>query len=193
MLTSSERVKNWRHETKQRIVEALGGKCRKCGYNQYNGSLALHHIDPSKKEFSLGHTMSCPISWKKIWAEIIKCVLLCHNCHSEHHAGLFVIDSSMVFIDPSFEHFKDKLKVPCPVCGKLKNTYNITCSLSCAGRRSRRVDWDTIDIIDMVDIQKLTKRHIGTLLGVSDSAVHKRYKKIKKVLGGRLTGKALDC
>ena len=36
-------------ENKNKIVEFLGGKCIHCGYNEFNCSLDLHHLDPSKK------------------------------------------------------------------------------------------------------------------------------------------------
>ena len=50
MLTNAEKVKRWRSNTKQKIVEAMGGKCQICGYNRCLAGLALHHKDPKQKD-----------------------------------------------------------------------------------------------------------------------------------------------
>lgn len=68
------------------IYSIVGDKCSVCGYNKCDHALELHHVDPSKKEFSLSKSRS--YSKQKILAEIDKCVLLCANCHREVHAGI---------------------------------------------------------------------------------------------------------
>jgi len=60
--------------------------CQICGYNRYPGALELHHIN-GKKGFGIsdkGYTRS----WKKVKAELDKCVLVCANCHREIEAGV---------------------------------------------------------------------------------------------------------
>ena len=52
--------------------------------------LEFHHLEPSEKDFSLGHKGYC-IAWEKVKLELDKCVLLCSNCHREVHAGLIEI------------------------------------------------------------------------------------------------------
>jgi len=81
-------VIEWRVRVKQKLVEYKGGKCVKCGYNKYIGNLTFHHLDPSKKEFQISGQS---IAFEKLKIEANKCILLCHNCHGEVHAGLLTI------------------------------------------------------------------------------------------------------
>ena len=62
--------------------EMLGGKCSKCGYNKCNAALEFHHVDKSTKEFEIA---GAKYGWKRMKPEIEKCILLCANCHREHH------------------------------------------------------------------------------------------------------------
>ena len=62
--------------------EMLGGKCSKCGYNKCNAALEFHHVDESNKEFEVA---GARYGWKRMKPEIEKCILLCANCHREHH------------------------------------------------------------------------------------------------------------
>lgn len=61
--------------------EILGGKCSKCGYNKCDAALEFHHVIGSK-EFQIA---GAKYGWKRMKAEIEKCILLCANCHREHH------------------------------------------------------------------------------------------------------------
>ncbi len=68
-------------------VAYKGGKCERCGYDRCMEALEFHHINPSQKDFSIsnkGYTRS----WKRVQAEIEKCVMICANCHREVHAEL---------------------------------------------------------------------------------------------------------
>ena len=81
----SKAVVSWRIRAKEKLVEYKGGKCSVCGYKKYIGNLTFHHLDPNEKEFTIsGKTIGID-SLKK---EVDKCVLLCHICHGEVHAGL---------------------------------------------------------------------------------------------------------
>lgn len=71
---------------KQQSIEYKGGKCIVCNYNKCSQSLVFHHIDPNEKDFGIASNKTR--SWEKIKKELDKCVLLCHNCHNEVHAGL---------------------------------------------------------------------------------------------------------
>lgn len=70
------------------IREQRGGKCQRCGYNNYKGALEFHHIDPSQKDFTVGDR---DFKLKDCVEETKKCVLICANCHREVHAGLWNI------------------------------------------------------------------------------------------------------
>ena len=68
------------------ICQTLGGKCIACGYDRYEVSLAVHHLDPTKKSPKAQFIRTWPKA--RILRELRGCVLLCHNCHSAVHAGL---------------------------------------------------------------------------------------------------------
>jgi hypothetical protein len=55
--------------------------CKTTGYWR----LAFHHLDPSEKEISISTALSKGWSKKRMDAEIDKCIVLCHNCHSDIH------------------------------------------------------------------------------------------------------------
>ena len=38
-----------------------------------------------QKDFSLSSTRANPKNWDSIVKELKKCILLCSNCHKEHH------------------------------------------------------------------------------------------------------------
>ena len=73
-----------RRRLKEMSVEHMGGKCSICNYNKCINALEFHHLNPDKKDFSIGnngHTRS----WEKIEKELEKCILVCSNCHREIH------------------------------------------------------------------------------------------------------------
>ncbi len=73
----------YRRKLKEKAVKLFGGKCTKCGYDKCIAALDFHHVDKTNKEFNIfekGKT-----AWKKIIEELKKCILLCSNCHREHH------------------------------------------------------------------------------------------------------------
>ena len=79
-----------RRRIKQKAIELKGGKCIVCGYDRHHGSLSFHHLDPTKKDFGLS-VRGIFRSWERVKKELEKCVLVCHNCHGEIHAGITTI------------------------------------------------------------------------------------------------------
>lgn len=74
----------YRHKLlKQQCIDYLGGKCKDCGYNKYNGALHFHHLDPKIKDFTI--SAKHHKQFKNLILELDKCVLLCANCHAERH------------------------------------------------------------------------------------------------------------
>jgi len=106
MSRSSEAVKRWRANTKDRMVKSMGGKCQCCGYNICNNSLAFHHIDPTKKDLVFANTRANPQSWGTIVEELKKCILVCLNCHSEIHAGIRNVPDKYFEFDESYSEYK---------------------------------------------------------------------------------------
>jgi hypothetical protein len=74
---------NRRRSDKTAAIEYLGGKCVDCGEDRNIPALYdFHHLDPSKKDFSIGKSALVFESLKK---ELDKCILLCSNCHRIRH------------------------------------------------------------------------------------------------------------
>ena len=74
---------------KKMAVELLGGKCNRCNYKNENLSVYdFHHKDPSMKEHQIGRHLLKKKYWKNIEPEILKCELLCANCHRLEHNGV---------------------------------------------------------------------------------------------------------
>ena len=58
-------------------------KCSKCGF-AHHAALDFHHEDPTEKEYNVNRLISNG-QFKKAYAEIEKCIVLCANCHRIHH------------------------------------------------------------------------------------------------------------
>jgi transcription elongation factor Elf1 len=76
-------------ERKQKIRENFDKykstlKCEECGEN-HPACLDFHHIDPSKKDFSISQIKQYAWGDEKIEKEIKKCIVLCANCHRKYH------------------------------------------------------------------------------------------------------------
>ena len=69
---------------KEEAVEYLGGKCKRCNFNELESALIFHHLDPFDKQYEISTYMSRGVRWLK--PELDKCVLLCKNCHEVVHA-----------------------------------------------------------------------------------------------------------
>lgn len=112
---------------KLELIEMLGGKCSKCGYDKNYSALDLHHLNPDEKEFPLNSRVLSNTNIEKILAEAKKCVLLCANCHREEHYPQFDKNNSLTLIN-CFEsenisiYQKKREKIYCGFCGKeIKN------------------------------------------------------------------------
>lgn len=82
-------VRNWRHRTKQKLIDYKGGKCQVCAYDRCIQALEFHHLDLSEKDFTISGSKVHNI--EKMKAELDKCVLLCANCHREVHQGFIEV------------------------------------------------------------------------------------------------------
>lgn len=68
---------------KQRIVDFLGGKCSICGLVDIPAVYDTHHINPQEKDTLISSLSLC--SWESIQEELVKCILVCSNCHRKLH------------------------------------------------------------------------------------------------------------
>jgi hypothetical protein len=80
-----DRCNRRRRRNKEKAIKLLGGKCKICGYNKFNGALEFHHTDRTKKDPSLYSIVD--LKWDKLVRELQKVILVCANCHREIHNG----------------------------------------------------------------------------------------------------------
>lgn len=66
--------------------------CTFCGESDYV-ALDFHHLDPDQKEFNIARMRG--YSFRRMQAEVAKCVCLCANCHRKLHAGRFVLPAGV--------------------------------------------------------------------------------------------------
>ena len=162
------------------MIDAMGGKCQCCGYDKCNNALAFHHIDPTQKDLSFGGIRANPTAWPNIVNELRKSILVCHNCHSEIHAGIRKLPTVFAKFDEAYLDYRNIGKYDsCPQCGEEKKISNRYCSLECAGKSRHRVDWDSIDLLALMKIHTISE--LKVMLNVSDHAIYKRRNKLLKL------------
>ena len=61
--------------------------CQVCGYKKQVKALVLHHKDPSLKTAEPCQFWVNGWSFPRIDKELENCMVLCRNCHGEHHVG----------------------------------------------------------------------------------------------------------
>jgi hypothetical protein len=76
-----------RRKLREMALSVMGGKCTLCDYNNCGAALDFHHRNPDEKEFGISAD-GLTRAWKRVEAELKKCILLCANCHREVHAGV---------------------------------------------------------------------------------------------------------
>lgn len=82
-----------RKDRKKQVVDILGGKCSICGYDKCISNLVFHHM--RDKDFPMDERRF-QYSWIKLLPELLKCVLLCHNCHGEVHANQIPLERLVI-------------------------------------------------------------------------------------------------
>gem|GEM_PF-691213 len=84
---NSCQVKVHRISKKIKAINLLGGKCIDCGWKPKTvyevAAMEFHHPNPNK-DFEVSRNLNK--KWDSIVSEILKCVLLCSNCHRIHHS-----------------------------------------------------------------------------------------------------------
>jgi len=94
---------------KYKLIQELGGKCEKCGYDEIENTAVFdfHHKNPLEKAFTINKAIEHGKSWEDIRAEAAKCSLLCANCHRLEHFSKPDID-----IDEYFEKVRNRKQRP---------------------------------------------------------------------------------
>lgn len=102
---------------KIKAINLLGGKCEMCGEDDIH-KLCFHHKNPSEKEFEISDIKN--FRWSIIKNEILKCQLLCNNCHFEIHNPQNNNTTKREINKNHFLKFKNIFE--CEECGYDKNT-----------------------------------------------------------------------
>jgi hypothetical protein len=82
-----QRIRKGRSRNKKFVVDYMGGRCIRCGYNRCYQALELHHKDGEIKEYTLS-SFSYNLNNEEVVKELKKCILLCANCHREVEYGV---------------------------------------------------------------------------------------------------------
>lgn len=79
---------------RQKRVDRWGSFIERCKFDgctlcdaHHHPSLDFHHVDPSQKSFKVGDYRVMALS-VDVPGEVVKCMVLCANCHRLHHKGL---------------------------------------------------------------------------------------------------------
>jgi hypothetical protein len=71
----------------------MGGACGGCSGVVPDSLFEFHHWEAGEKKFGISRDgLSRP--WEAIAEELLKCVMLCANCHREVHAGVRLLERS---------------------------------------------------------------------------------------------------
>lgn len=103
----------WIKDRRDKGLAILGGICAECGSSD---NLEFDHIDPKKKTANMARLWSC--SWTAIEAELVKCQLLCTECHLAKTVEQFTTKAHGT---PSM--YKNH-KCRCAICRAWKSTDN---------------------------------------------------------------------
>jgi hypothetical protein len=57
--------------------------CKDCGYNDFAGALQFDHIPEYGKKTTAIPRLIAGSRWTNIFAEIMKCEVVCANCHAK--------------------------------------------------------------------------------------------------------------
>lgn len=72
-----ESVKRRVKRGRERVFNKLGRRCMRCGYDEFEECLEIHHIDSGRKERD---------DWmRKDFDDWENLMVLCCNCHNAHH------------------------------------------------------------------------------------------------------------
>lgn len=172
-----------RRQLKKYIVDYMGGKCHRCGWNEHQSGLVPHHVDPNKKSFGLS-TGGKTVKWKALEEECKKCILLCNNCHNVVHAlnmdfyfNPENIPDYGTFDDPT-AHGRPKINKNCLDCGTPVSPMAYRCR-SCTGRanalKGHKIDWPPVEEL-IKRIKNSSYLNVAKELGVSDNGLRKHIK-----------------
>ena len=181
-MSSYQNLKEWRKNTKQKLIEGFGGKCQICDYNKSNSALEFHHINPAEKDFSISNFIGNGVKpWNDFVNEVAKCILLCANCHREVHEGLTLIPENYQRFDESLivSHKKKPEDTPCIHCGNLKDYKQKFCSHTCSTTFNSKLKLNKEDLEKLLIEYKGNLSQISKVLNISDNGFKKKCLKVQ--------------
>lgn len=178
-MSEISKVQVWRNRIKECLIQALGGKCCRCGYNRCKRALHCHHL--GDKINSVSSMLKNPKKIPEIVAEAKKCILLCSNCHSELHDDIWSINSIILpKFDDSINFYVLAPKTPkfaCKICNKPSFNKKY-CSRKCMGKNFAKSSPNNVKntrwpkpevIIDLLETESYV--NVGKKYNVTDNAV----------------------
>ena len=99
-----------RQARRKLALQAFGSQCGMCTYSCCPKILEFHHIDPRTKDKTVSTKIRGGISWKRVVAELRKCVLLCPTCHAEIHAKFSKLPANIQRFDESYATYAAKTR-----------------------------------------------------------------------------------
>jgi len=191
LATYSHRSQRSARLKKLKAIEIFGGACLLCDEARI-GALQFHHIEPCKKT----HSMSVSEGFNKpaeiVWQELLKCVLLCANCHAEVEAGLHP-DATSIWLktQPVFnisskdwhlrlggvysKKYEPRENPQCSDCKKVITQGAIRC-VKCAHLLSRKIQKRPAAAQLQIDVSELGYLGTGRKYGVSDNTIRQWLK-----------------
>lgn len=82
-LAKTNRFAKYQRRRKVKAVAMFDGACSDCGLRDDPCIYDFHHPDFSKKNFSFRDNHG----WENAEKELLKCIMLCVNCHKRRHAN----------------------------------------------------------------------------------------------------------
>jgi len=81
----NQQTRNNKKEKKKRLDELKAERgCYMCDEKDHR-CLDFHHRDPEQKTAHISDLINRTISWEAIMAEVLKCDVMCSNCHRKLH------------------------------------------------------------------------------------------------------------
>lgn len=180
-------VQKWRKSIKSRMVSCMGKCCQICGYDKCNSALEFHHIDPKEKDFTFGKVISTPKNAALLKNELKKCIMLCSNCHREVHEGITEIPKKFQNLDENLFEILTLTKGYTIVNGekslkpiKEKKIKKEPVSIEKKDQQ-RKIFLTNEEFIYKLNSWNGNKSKMALELGVSETAIRKRLKKIKEI------------
>lgn len=171
-------MSEWMNRNNAKLKYIMGLQCAICGYDKYKGSLHIHHIDQTLKNFEFRSVFDKRIvTTEEILLEMSNGCTLCGNCHNEVHGGVITVELKSTF---SIERWNECLDT-CSRCGvKSDNPFYFTCRCRTKVTNNKKgtpnkVGWDKFDVLLALHRNDGNFEKAGREFNVTGNAVKKQF------------------